>query len=595
MEKKNVLYIALAVILIIVVVANVVIALVVNNADDGAVTDADRLEKYLSRQGFGDMPLTSVADAESYLRRGDFSKKSTDEEDVTEYFRKTLSGDKASVIVIKNFDSDEAADSYYGECVESAPGSLFRTNGAFVYEEQSAGVKTSGSFLLRGNTVYSTMYYVKDSAISTIRNLSAASYDRAGIAEYLIKHGYEVVESTDDYDVYNKDYGEYLSARSRVTVYKNKGEDFYNELKYASASYKLSDYPDFSVVGNIARDRLFLNLGGNGCALISSASENVVIKEETESDKTASEYLTRLGTGDFLSDGAYESVEKVKEYALKKGCILDSTYTDSDGKTVSLYSDSFAGLYTFPSDDDMSEFLAGYAGENVLSSREAEIIEYDSEEAAAAAISGMTVGADETLLETSVNGKVALYIEYMDANDDYVNGELVFAIGNATISLRYKTASAERAELMRSVSGVENLDYTRDGFVASLGNGFSASERRAEYVKDSLDACSVEVIEASATVGATLKLTAFYTEDSDVAEELFGDVRAAYEEYLETSASYDVRLAEKSRNSYYYVKGSDGDGVEPELFVMHVKDGSKHVILLIGYVTDISDVASAVL
>lgn len=586
MEKKNVILIALVVILAIVIIANVVIALVVNNTDDGALTDADRLNKYLSKQGFGDMPLTSRSETESYLRKSGFSKKAS-EEDYTEYYRKTISDNQASVIVIKDFESEDKAKAYYELCTDDATGKLFKSEDAFVYEERSAGVKTSGSFLLKGSSVYSTKYYVKDSSISTIRNLSATTYDRGGIAEYLVKHGYVLIESTDEYDVYNKDYGEYLPNVSEITVYKDKEEDYYNELKYASASYKMSEYPDFNIVGNVSRDKLFVDLGGNGCALISSVTENVVISEEIGFNRTSTDILKWLGLNDFSAN----SVEAVKEYAVRKGCTLDNSYTETDGRVVSIYSDTFEGLYTFSADDGMSEFLSGYGGENVLSSREAEIAEYDSASSAESALNAITLCADETRYEVTLNGKSAIYREYIDDNDDYVNGELIFTVDNAVVSLKYKTLSAERADLMRSVSGVDNLDYTKDGFVASLGSGFSVVETTREYLTDGGSTCSLDVKAAQAVSSSTLEVIAVYLEDSSAADELYADIIAAYKDYVEASSLFDSINASE-RNSYYYIKGAD---VEPELFAMHVKDGSEHVILLMGYITGVQDILSGVL
>ena len=583
MEKKNVTLIALVVILAIVIIANVVIALVFNGADNGDVTDAERLERHLSRQGFTNMPLTSLSETEAYLRKNGFSKKLS-EDNVTEYYRTTASNSQASVIVIQNFDSEEEALAYYEEHVEQSTGSLFNKDGSFVYEEQSAGVKTSGSFLLRGDTVYSTRYYVRDSSISTIRNLRATSYGRAEVVEYLLKHGYVLTDSADDYDVYYKDYGDYLPDTSEVTVYKNKGEDYYNELKYARASYRLSKYPDFSIVGDITRDRLFIDLSGCGCALIGSATERVVVEEEVGFNKTSSEILEWLRREDIPTG----SLDRIKEYIEDEEILLQDSYTDFDGSTVKVYSSNFRGKYSLMPGDHAYEFLSEYGGEHVDSTTTVKIAEYDSAASAATAFGAIEEETDEVRYAITVNGKTAVYREYIDSNDDYVNGEMIFTVDNAIVSLSDKIPSTERLNLMYTISGIPDLKYYRDEFLSSLGGDFSTSDHNVSYIQDG-NSRPVNMKIAESDVGATLKLIAIYFQNESVADDLYGRLISEYKKHVESASVYESSTAIE-RNTYYYIKGSDGNGVEPELFAMHVNDGSSHTILLIGYVTDLNTI-----
>lgn len=586
MEKKNVTLIALVVILAIVIIANVVIALVFNGADNGDVTDAERLERHLSRQGFTNMPLTSLSETEAYLRKNGFSKKLS-EDNVTEYYRTTVSNSQASVIVIQNFDSEEEALAYYEEHVEQSTGSLFNKDGSFVYEEQSAGVKTAGSFLLRGDTVYSTRYYVRDSSISTIRNLRATSYGREEVVEYLLKHGYVLTDSADDYDVYYKDYGDYLPDTSEVTVYKNKGEDYYNELKYARASYRLSKYPDFSIVGDISRDRLFIDLSGCGCALIGSATERVVVAEEVGFNKTSSEILEWLRREDIPT----RSLDKIKEYVEDKEILLQNSYTDSDGSTVKVYSANFRGKYSLMPGDSAYEFLSEYGGEHVDSTTTVKIAEYDSAASAATAFGAIEEETDEVRYAITVNGKAAVYREYIDSNDDYVNGEMIFTVDNAIVSLSDKIPSTERLNLMYAISGISDLKYYKDEFLPSLGDGFSTSDRNVLYIQDG-NSSPVNMKIADSDVGATLKMIAIYSQNEFVADDLYGKLISEYKKHVESATVYESSTAIE-RNTYYYIKGSDGNGVEPELFAMHVNDGSSHTIFLIGYVTDLYTIVPA--
>ncbi len=567
MEKKHVLEISLVVVLIVVIILNVVIAIVVdkkNDSEQSSVRDQEILANYLEKQGFKDIPTGDKETVEAYLRKSGFTKSEKSTETAAEYFRKAVGDEKVSVINIVEYETEEEANKVFETLTSSKSNPKYDKNGSFVYEDQSTGVKTSGAFLKRGNSVYSTFFYVKDSSVSTLRNIGKSmSYDE--ITAFLLRNGYVLKSTESEYLLYQKEYGEYMSLVSQVKVYDGWSQEKFDAQKKEKASYKLSKYPDVQVIGQIGSNKeLYISLDGCGCII--NKDKIVFVEEETTLNKTINEYFSWLEMGGILLNNTYKTVASIENYA------LDNGYALQDGVYVKAKNGGKFDASTLSS--GMQEFLSEYLGS---STAEIEITKCADSSAAMEKLSSITVDTDETQIETSLDGKLCLYREYRDGNDDYVNGEIMMCVEDSVVAFRMKTPSTRKTEVIKKLTRMSGYNYNN---ADKFKENYSESEYTlTENVYTTASEKTLTVIRSEYKKNGIIDAIVFYSSDTEYLDKLYEDLSNDI-----LAVKFVDKRSVETENSYVYVNGMNNTDEKYAAVVR--RDGA---VLLLGRAWSVKD------